>query len=158
MQETLVWFLGWEDLLEKGKATHASILAWKIPRTVKSMESQRVRHDWVTCTFTFHFQTPLHEFNNDIKLLEFYHNSLILLAIIDNLEMKKSWWWWNPAFAIQHHCQLHTGFVAGGTMFISMFGPFQCLLSRAGLAIFGLNVYLLCRDGNRKISFLFLFV
>ena len=28
-----VWvqFLGWEDTLEKGKATHSSILAWKIP-------------------------------------------------------------------------------------------------------------------------------
>ena len=26
MQETLVWFLGQEDLLEKGKATHSSIL------------------------------------------------------------------------------------------------------------------------------------
>ena len=30
MQETLVGFLGWEDLLEKGKATHSSILAWRI--------------------------------------------------------------------------------------------------------------------------------
>ena len=34
MQETLVRFLGWEDLLEKGKATHSSILAWRIPWTV----------------------------------------------------------------------------------------------------------------------------
>ena len=31
MQETWVWPLGWEDPLEKGKATHASILAWRIP-------------------------------------------------------------------------------------------------------------------------------
>ena len=30
MQETLVQFLGWEDALEKGKATHSSILAWRI--------------------------------------------------------------------------------------------------------------------------------
>ena len=29
--------LGWEDLLEKGKATHSSILAWRIPWTVQSM-------------------------------------------------------------------------------------------------------------------------
>ena len=41
-------------------ATHSSILAWRIPRTKKpgglqSMELQRVRHDWVTNTFTFHF-------------------------------------------------------------------------------------------------------
>ena len=26
--------LGWEDPLEKGKASHSSILAWKIPRTI----------------------------------------------------------------------------------------------------------------------------
>ena len=31
MQKTLVWSLGWEDPLEKGKATHSSILAWRIP-------------------------------------------------------------------------------------------------------------------------------
>jgi len=30
MQETLVQFLGWEDPLEKGKATHSSILVWRI--------------------------------------------------------------------------------------------------------------------------------
>ena len=34
MRETCVQFLGWEDPLEKGKATHSSILAWRIPRTV----------------------------------------------------------------------------------------------------------------------------
>ena len=34
MQKTWVWSLGWEDPLEKAKATHSSILAWRIPRTV----------------------------------------------------------------------------------------------------------------------------
>ena len=34
MWETWVWFLGQEDPLEKGKATHSSILAWRIPWTV----------------------------------------------------------------------------------------------------------------------------
>ena len=34
MQETWVRSLGWEDTLEKGKATHFSILAWRIPWTV----------------------------------------------------------------------------------------------------------------------------
>ena len=33
-RETWVPSLGWEDPLEKGKATHSSILAWRIPRTV----------------------------------------------------------------------------------------------------------------------------
>ena len=39
MQET--WVLGREDSLEKGKATHSSILAWKIPRTELS-NSQKI--------------------------------------------------------------------------------------------------------------------
>ena len=50
MWETWVQSLGWEDPLEKGKATHSSILAWKIPWTVYSRGSQRVRHDSVTFT------------------------------------------------------------------------------------------------------------
>ena len=49
MQETWVRFLGWEDLLEKGKASHSSILVYSIPWTV-TVGSQRVRHDWVTFT------------------------------------------------------------------------------------------------------------
>ena len=34
MQETWIRSLGWENPLEKGKATHSSILAWRIPWTV----------------------------------------------------------------------------------------------------------------------------
>ena len=50
VQETGVQFLGQEDPLEKGRATHSSILAWRMPWTEKpggllSMGSQRVRHD-----------------------------------------------------------------------------------------------------------------
>ena len=53
MQETQIQSLGWEDPLEKGMATHSSILAWRIPWTEKpgglqSIESQRVEHDWAT--------------------------------------------------------------------------------------------------------------
>ena len=48
---------GREDPLEKGMATPSSILAWRIPWTeepgkLQSMGSQRVRHDWMTNTFT----------------------------------------------------------------------------------------------------------
>ena len=43
MHETWVQSLGWEDPLEKGKATHSSILAWKIPWTIhKSIGLPRV--------------------------------------------------------------------------------------------------------------------
>ena len=50
VQKTQVQSLGWEDPLEKGMATHSSILVWKIPWTedpyrLQSMGSQRVRHD-----------------------------------------------------------------------------------------------------------------
>ena len=50
MQETPVRSLGQEDALEKGVATHSSILAWRIPKTEKlgglqSMGSQKVKHD-----------------------------------------------------------------------------------------------------------------
>ena len=45
MRETWVRSLGWEDPLEKGKATHSGILAWRIPWTVESTGSQRVRHN-----------------------------------------------------------------------------------------------------------------
>ena len=34
MWETWIPSLGWEDSLEKGKTTHSSILAWRIPRTI----------------------------------------------------------------------------------------------------------------------------
>ena len=43
----LVQSLGREDLLEKGMATHFSILAWRIPWT-EEPGLQRVRHDLAT--------------------------------------------------------------------------------------------------------------
>ena len=50
MRETWVRSLRWKDTLEKGIATHSSILTWRIPRTeepggLKSVGWQRVRHD-----------------------------------------------------------------------------------------------------------------
>ena len=42
MQETQILSLGWEDPLEKGKARHCSILAWRIPWTIYSPWGRRV--------------------------------------------------------------------------------------------------------------------
>ena len=58
MQDTQVRTLGWGNPLEKGMATRSSIVAWRIPWTeepgwLQSVRFQRVRHDWVTNTFTF---------------------------------------------------------------------------------------------------------
>ena len=62
VQETWAHSLGWEDPLEKGMATHSSILAWRIPWTEEpgrqatcSMGSKDLV---VTNTFTF-FPSPL---------------------------------------------------------------------------------------------------
>ena len=56
MQETWVPSLDQEDTLEKGMATHSSILAWRIPWTEQPGGLhpwvRRVRHDWVTNTHT----------------------------------------------------------------------------------------------------------
>ena len=51
MWETWVQFLGWDDSLEKGKATHSSILAWRIPQTVYRV----ARSQTPLSSFHFHF-------------------------------------------------------------------------------------------------------
>ena len=52
MLETWVRSLDWKDPLEKGMATHSSLLVWRIPWTksagLQSIPLQSVRHDWVT--------------------------------------------------------------------------------------------------------------
>ena len=52
MWETWVQSLGCEDTLEKRKATHSSILAWRISWIVQTMGCQRVGQNWAT--FTLH--------------------------------------------------------------------------------------------------------
>ena len=52
MLETWVRSLGWDNPLQKWKATHSTIPAWRIP-WLQSMGSQRVGHDWATFTLTW---------------------------------------------------------------------------------------------------------
>ena len=64
MQKSWVWSLGWEDPLEKGMATHSSILAWKRtwieePRGLQSRGSQTFEHEWTTNTCA-HTHTHTH--------------------------------------------------------------------------------------------------
>ena len=57
--EIWVRSLGWEDPLENGEATNSSILAWRIPWTIRSMGSQRVGHNWATFIYSltqYHIQ------------------------------------------------------------------------------------------------------
>ena len=84
MQETWIQSLGWEDPLEKGKATHYSILAWRIPWTVLSIGSQRIGHDWATVTlknrrlstFLLCFSKILLRFTENISSMPLMNNLL----------------------------------------------------------------------------------
>ena len=63
MQETQDRSLGWEDPLEKGMATHSSVLAWRIPWTEEpggpqSMVFRRVGHDGATKAFAHSLTCP----------------------------------------------------------------------------------------------------
>ena len=47
LKEMCVRSLGWEDPLEKGMATHSSILDWRIPWTEEPGGLQRMGLQWV---------------------------------------------------------------------------------------------------------------
>ena len=60
MQETRVRFIGQEDRLEKGMATHSSVLVWRIrwaeePGGLQTMRLQRVRHSFASKQHIFIF-------------------------------------------------------------------------------------------------------
>ena len=73
MQETWVQSLVWEDPLEKGKATHSSILAWRIPWPVQSMESQKNQSHKATDT-TERLSLSFHHFNTIFCQLHIVEN------------------------------------------------------------------------------------
>ena len=68
VQETWVWPLSWEDPMEKGKATHSSILAWRIPWTIESQS-----WTWLS-DFHFHWLSLL--------LLAFSSQRLIFFSFL----------------------------------------------------------------------------
>ena len=77
MQETWVWCLVWKDPLEKGMATHSSILASRIPWTeepggLQTLGLQRVGHDWVVNTFVFIFSL-FHQCRGVLLFLFFFY-------------------------------------------------------------------------------------
>ena len=78
MQESRIWSRGQEDLLESGMATHSSILAWKIPRTV-----HEVAKPDTTERLTFSLSAPL-------MLLKRQLQSLCLVLTLDFFEIPDS--------------------------------------------------------------------
>ena len=87
-RETWVWSLGCKDPLEKGKATHSSILAWRIP-----LGLQRVGHNWATFT-SLHYSINQHikeglpdYFNSKRQMLMWLGRNLISDSGIQHTEV-----------------------------------------------------------------------
>ena len=59
MLETWVRSLGWEDPLEKGKATHSSILAWRIPWTCSPCSPWGRKESDTTDQLSLHFTSKV---------------------------------------------------------------------------------------------------
>ena len=89
-QETWIQSLGWEDLLEKGMATHSSILAWRIPWTGKpgglqSMGLQSVGCNWAHPRVCTHTQTHTHAHMQSLNIV----SKKIVFKIIDRVASTK---------------------------------------------------------------------
>ena len=100
MWETWVWSLGWEDPLEKGKSTHSSILAWRIPwidepGRLQSMGSQRVGHDWSDLAWTQTNKKP-----GCRSSVSGPQTLLILLIFYPLYSTYSRSWWLNPSYPV----------------------------------------------------------
>ena len=86
--DSQVWSLSQEDPLEKGMATPASILAWRIPWTkepgeLQSLGLQRIGHDWATeHTRRTLYLTFKRRSNEIISFCRFYFSTTLWLTII----------------------------------------------------------------------------
>ena len=86
MWETLVWSLGWENSLQKGRATLSNTLVWRIPWTQEpgrsqSMGLQRVGHDWLT-----HTEKPEQTF----WPAQYFPSVYVSLSSVDSMTV--GWW------------------------------------------------------------------
>ena len=84
-QETRVQFLGQEDTLEEGMATHPSILAWRIPKTEKPQATvHRVATSWTqlkrlsmhACKMVYVENPKRNQPKNSLELISNYRNIL----------------------------------------------------------------------------------
>ena len=95
-KETQVQFLSQEDPLEKGMATHSSVLAWRIPWTeepgrLQCLGSQRVRHDWATNTATASQLCLPWQYHLEKSWAHCRHNSCGFLAPVNLTCFLHSW-------------------------------------------------------------------
>ena len=87
MQETQVWSLGQEDPVEKGMATHSSILAQRIGWTeecgeLRSLGSKRVGHNWVTNTHSLIILNHTIACFRQATLAKYFPNTFLPLCFV----------------------------------------------------------------------------
>ena len=75
MQETLVWFLGWEDPLEKEMATHSIILAWIFPRIEEPGGQQSIGLQKSPTQLSMHTHTHTHNDFSSVPRLSVFLTS-----------------------------------------------------------------------------------
>ena len=85
MRETWVRSLGWEDALEKGKATHSSILAWRIPWTVYSPWGRKDTTDRLSLYFVI-YSLSLQALTSPVRLIIFISQTIVRIREIILIE------------------------------------------------------------------------
>ena len=131
MWETWVRSLGWEDTLEKGKASHSSILAWWIPWTVEFIGSQRVGNDWATFTLSLkQAQDGQRQTQNNVTISK-----------VQESQKTKCWW-----------CFLKQNFLGTPESFILLHLDQERQGSEDSLLVVGFNDLLRRRICNWKLE------
>ena len=95
MQETWVWSLGWKDPLEKGKATHSSILAWRISWAEESggLQSMAIIAGHVMKQTGFQNVVPGYRLSCILWKIKSFHFPTSLL-VVDIVRYLTIWWIW----------------------------------------------------------------
>ena len=106
MQETQAQSLGQRDSLEKGMATHSSILAWRMPWTeepgrLQSIGLQRVRHDWVTNKFTFFkYRLVIYQLSEITQIRICWKCETLFVSLVILCQFEKNTYTWNQVNCI----------------------------------------------------------
>ena len=74
--------LGWWGSSENEKATHSSILAWRIPWTVESMGWKRVGHNWVTFSQYMNWNMGFAYIYNQFLFVDYLIRPSILTSLV----------------------------------------------------------------------------
>ena len=132
MRQTWVRSLGWEDPLEKGKVTHSSSLAWRVPWTVQSTGSTRTESGT-----TERLLLPLAQLR-ELSELQLRRGDLCSSQLGGNLTFwpriafrkasrssaKDSRWLWDPypkTFPDSHHLRTNISFLVSEYSLVAFF-------------------------------------